>query len=133
MATSLRASSQNGSTTGTAMSIAAPTGTVAGDLVIIIVHGNGNTTIVDNNGATPFTEDLTDYSPLTSDTVSIFSRRIVGGDPTTYNFTLGASSRWSIIASTWQNPNATTMNFYTTGTTFSGAAQTCYFAFWYMV
>jgi hypothetical protein len=41
----------------------------------------------------------------------------------------------SILSSTGAqvNPSATTINFYTTGTTFSGTAQTCYFAFWYMV
>jgi hypothetical protein len=41
----------------------------------------------------------------------------------------------SILSSTGTqvNPNATTISFFTTGTTFSGAAQTCYFAFWYMV
>lgn len=108
MATTLRASSSNSSTTGTAITVTAPTGTTTGDLVIISVHGNNQTTIADNNGATPFTEDINDYKPNTSGghTVSIFHRVIVGGDPTTYAFTLGTSGRWSIVARTYQNPHA---------------------------
>lgn len=109
MATTLRASNSNSSTTGTAVSVTAPTGTTAGDVVIVSVHANNQTTIADNNGATSFTEDINDYKPNTSGghTLSIFSRRIQTGDPTTYAFTIGASGRWSIIADTWQNPNAT--------------------------
>jgi len=111
MATAIRASSSNSSSTGTAISVSAPAGTTAGDLVVISVQGNGQTTIVDNNGSTPFTADLSDYKPNTVDghTVSIFSRRIVGGDPSTYNFTLGASNRWSIVAIAFSDPDPTTI------------------------
>lgn len=49
MALSLRSSSKNDSTTGTAVSVSAPTGTAVGDLVKVVVQGNGQTTIVDNN------------------------------------------------------------------------------------
>lgn len=96
----IRASSKNDSTTGTAISVSAPTGTTTGDFVVVIVHGNGQTTIVDNNGGTPFTEDINDYqpNPTNGHTISIFSRTIQGGDPSTYNFTLGASGRWAVIA-----------------------------------
>lgn len=109
MATTIRSSSSNSSTTGTAVSVTAPTGTTTGDVVIISVHSNGQTTIVDNNGATPFTEDINDYQPNpgAGHTVSVFSRRIQGGDPGTYNFTIGSSGRWSIIAVTFQNPHGT--------------------------
>lgn len=111
MATTIRASSSNSATTGTAISVVAPTGTTTGDLVTISVHVNTDTTIVDNNGATPFTEDLTDYSPNPSSgmTVSLFSRRIQIGDPTTFNFTSGGTGRWSITAVTYQDPNLTTI------------------------
>lgn len=100
MAISFRTSTQNSSSTGTAVSVSAPTGTTAGDLVKVIVHANGQTTIVDNNGATPFTEQIDDYKPNTSNghTVSIFSRVIQSGDPSTYNFTIGASGRWGVVA-----------------------------------
>lgn len=96
----VRSSGNNGAASGTAMSISAPTGTQAGDVVIVVAHGNTDTTIVDNNGSTPFTEDLNDLHPNVSSghTVSIFSRRIQSGDPTTYNFTLGASGRWTLVA-----------------------------------
>jgi hypothetical protein len=109
MATTVRASSNNSASTGTAISVSAPTGTTAGDVVIISVHGNGQTTITDNNGGTPFTADISNYKPNTTNghTVSIFSRRIVGGDPSTYNFTLGATGRWSITAVTFQTPSTT--------------------------
>ena len=108
MATSVRASSQNSATTGTALSVSAPTGTTTGDLVIVAAHANTQTTIVDNNGGTAFTEDINDYKPniLSGHVVSLFSRVIQAGDPTTYNFTSGASGRWSLIAVTFQNPHA---------------------------
>jgi len=110
--TEIVASSQNSSTTGTAISVSAPSGTTVGDVVICHVHANTNTTIVDNNGGTPFTEDLTDYAPNTSSghVIAIFKRTIVSGDPTTYNFTSGASGRWSIIAFTVRKPH--TSSFY---------------------
>lgn len=113
---SVRASSSNGSTTGTAMSVAAPTGTTSGDLVVVWCHANGQTTIADNNGSTPFTKaSITgddgsgNYKPNTTggQTAAIFTRRIVGGDPSTYNFTSGASGRWSVVAVTIQSPHPT--------------------------
>lgn len=108
MAVSLRASSSNSNSTGTAISVSAPTGTTTDDLVVCLVHGNGQTTLVDNNGSTSFTEPVNDYKPNTSSghTVSVFYRRIVGGDPSTYNFTLGASGRWAIVALTFQGVHA---------------------------
>jgi len=111
MATTVRASNTNSATTGTAISVTAPAGTTTGDVVIVSVHANTQTTIADNNGATAFTEDINDYKPdpIDGHTVSVFSRRIQAGDPTTYNFTSGASGRWSIIAVTFQNPNASSI------------------------
>lgn len=66
---------------------------------------------IEIKGAPIFTEDLNDYQPNTTSgqTVSVFSRRLVSGDPSTYNFTLGASGRWSVIAVCIQNPDATTI------------------------
>lgn len=49
MALSVVASSKADSTTGTALSLAMPTGTTAGDFVVVIAHANGQTTIADNN------------------------------------------------------------------------------------
>lgn len=71
------------------------------------------------SAAATFTEDINDYKPNTASghTVSIFSRRIIEGDPLTYNFTGGASGRWSIIAVTFQNPHATDIYDVTPSTT----------------
>lgn len=124
MATTLRASSSNSATTGTAVSVTAPTGTAAGDVVVISLHGNNQTTFVDNNGATPFTASgVSDYKPNTigGHTVSIYTRVIQAGDPTTYNFTMGTSGRWSIIADAWQNPNA---SFFDVSPSTANAANT---------
>lgn len=110
MATTLRSSSSNSAATGTAVSVSAPTGTTTGDVVVISLHGNGQTTFVDNNGATPFTAtSVSDYkpNPTNGHTVSIYTRVIQGGDPSTYNFTMGATNRWSIVADCWQSPNGT--------------------------
>jgi hypothetical protein len=79
-------------------------------LGICIVCCNGNTTIVDNNGGTSFTEDLNDEQEVTAGiTLSVFTRRILGGDPSTYNFTIGASGRWTAVAIAVQNPDGTTI------------------------
>ena len=104
-------SSSNSSSTGTAITVPAPSGTAVGDVVIVVVHGNGQTTINDQNGNTPFTKDLNDYQPNPSSgmTVSIFSRRVQFGDPSTYNFTMGASARWSAVAIAFQNPDPNTV------------------------
>lgn len=111
MAFGVRATSSNSAGSGTAVSVSAPTGTTAGDLVVIFIHGNNQTTFVDNNGSTPFQKDLADYKPNPSygQTVSVFTRRIKAGDPTTFNFTMGTTGRWAIIAYTIQEPNNMTI------------------------
>jgi hypothetical protein len=87
----------NSSGSGTAISVAT-SGIAVGDLVICVVHVNNDTTIVDNNGATPFTENVNDYhpNPAGAHTVSIFSRVFQTGDPTTFSFTSGVDGRWNI-------------------------------------
>lgn len=100
--------SSNSATTGSAVSVAAPTGAVAGDLVLVFIHANAQNTITDNNGATPFlTSDANNYkpNPTHGHTFSMLARIIQPGDPTTYNFTLGSSDRWGIIALCIQTPN----------------------------
>jgi hypothetical protein len=118
MATTVRAASTNSNTTGTAVSVTAPAGTATGDLVVCVVHGNGQITIADNNGSTAFTKAAIsgddgsgNYKPNTTggQTLAVFTRRILGGDPSTYNFTLSATGRWGVVAITWQNPHASTI------------------------
>jgi hypothetical protein len=74
--TTFRSASTNSGSTGTAVSVTEPAGVAAGDLVIVVIHCNGVTTIVDNNGGA-FTEDVNDYQETTAGlTASLFSRRI---------------------------------------------------------
>lgn len=110
MTTTIRSSAKNNSTTGTAISVSAPAGTTAGDLSIVVIHSNQILSVTDNNGATPWTGDL-EFKPntISGHTISVFSRRIVSGDPTTYNFTQTLTGRWSVIAVTFQNPNPITV------------------------
>ena len=106
--TTIRDSTTNAAASGTALSVAAPTGTTTGDVVIVVVSvNNTGLSIADNNGSTPFTEDMNDYFPSAGiGYLSIFSRRIQAGDPSTYNFTAGGSARWTVHAITFQNPHA---------------------------
>lgn len=70
-----------------------------GDIMVCAVHANTDTQINDNNGGTGFTEDIDDFHPLTGSgqTLSLFTRRRVTGDPTNLAFTLNASVRWTIV------------------------------------
>lgn len=96
-----------GNGSGTAITVSAPAGTAVGDIVLVHVHVNNPNTIVDNNGSTPFTEDVNDIrSGGGSHTISLFSRRIQSGDPATYAFTQGASSSWKAYAMAISDPHA---------------------------
>lgn len=105
--TSIFASASNSATTGTAVSVSTPAGVAPGDLAIIAVHVNTQTTIADNNGATPFNADISNYkpNPTGGHTTAIYSRRIVSGDPSSYAFTSGASGRWAIAVIILRLPN----------------------------
>lgn len=105
-ATTVRSSSQGSAASGTAASVGRPTGTTTGDLTICVLSTNGLVTHVDNNGSTPFTKNLTEYMASDSGTISIWTRRILGGDPATYAWTIGSSQRWTISCITLQTPHA---------------------------
>ena len=102
MALAFRSASQNSSSSGSAVSVSKPSGAVTGDTVFVIVQGNGQITIADNNGSTPFTPapNFTDYKPNTTNghTITVFKRKLVDGDPATYNFTLSVAGRWGVDA-----------------------------------
>ena len=107
MATTVRASSIATDAASSAVSVAAPTGTAAGDLVTVIVHVNvDTTTIADNNGSTPFDDDGSFTQTSGGARITVFSRRIQTGDPSTYAFTLSGAVRWTAVAVTWQSPHA---------------------------
>lgn len=102
MALAFRSASQNSSSSGSAVSVSSPAGAAAGDTVFVIVQGNGQITISDNNGSTPFTPapNFTDYKPNTTSghTITVFKRKLLAGDPSTFNFTLSSAGRWAVDA-----------------------------------
>ena len=102
MALAFRSASQNSSSSGSAVSVDKPSGAVTGDTVFVVVQGNGQITISDNNGSTPFTPapNFTDYKPNTTNghTITVFKRKLVDGDPATFYFTLSVAGRWGVVA-----------------------------------
>jgi hypothetical protein len=105
-ATTVRSSSSGTAASGTAASVARPVGTTTGDLTVCLLSTNGLVTHVDNNGGTPFTKNLNEYMGSDSGTISVWTRRILGGDPATYNWTIGSSQRWTVSCITLQTPHA---------------------------
>jgi len=109
----LRAANTATANTVTVLSVTAPTGTVAGDLVVILGTRNAPNAIsdlVDDNGATPFTKDRSDLEVSNGLTLTIFSRRIRAGDPSSYSFKFNpagdlGNTRLSLIALTFSNPD----------------------------
>lgn len=105
----IRGSTLATSAGSTAVAISPVAGTTTGDVVIVIVNWNDTNTetIADNNGSTPFTKDLAEFrnNGTVGHDAAVFSRRIQAGDPSTYNFTLSASQRWTAVAVTIQNPH----------------------------
>lgn len=99
MAATVRASAINAAGTGNTISVSAPAGTIAGDFAIVAIALNVLPTIVDDNGATPFAEDL-DFRPNGDGEMvtALWSRRIQPGDPATYNFTKSGGNRWTAIS-----------------------------------
>jgi len=86
----------NDAGSGTAISITKPTGVVSGDLLIVwIAVNNTATSIVDNNGSTPFTTiDMTNVSTVF---VTYAGYRVAGSsEPASYAFTSNASAAWGI-------------------------------------
>ena len=120
--------SLQGSSTSTGLSttpsLIAPSGGVSGDLMIVMVtHNNGTSTVVDNNGATPCSEDIDTGNDAGGQGQAIYSRVLGASEPGTYNFTLSSSERWVTIGFTvtgWDGSTkydlapATPANFETT-------------------
>jgi hypothetical protein len=99
-----RASSTNNGT-GTAITATVPTGTSAGDIVLVFIQLNNSTgTCADNNGGTAFAEDLEVGG--TSMAICLYSRRITGSEPSPYAFTANASTDWRASAVAISSPHA---------------------------
>jgi hypothetical protein len=106
----VRSSAKASNPSTASITVTAPAGTTTGDLVIVAVASNNNVTLSDGNGATPFTKDYTGSIVAEGMTFAIFSRRIVGDDPSVYTFTHGASAtRMSAVAVTFSNPHSSTI------------------------
>src|SRR6185369_12621820 len=86
------------------LSVTAPSGTTIGDLVIVFATRNAaniGDTVVDNNPGHAFTKDRSDREPDHGLDLSIFSKRIVSGDPGSYSFTFSGdlgTTRFSLAA-----------------------------------
>lgn len=107
MPTIFRSSTLAGGTSGIA-SGSAPNGTSAGDLVIAVLHVNGLSGTADDNGATPFVKDLSDFQENNAGMeLAVYGRRILDGDPTTFNFTVTAGDRWTLILLRFSDPHPT--------------------------
>jgi hypothetical protein len=126
MPTLVRASSANSAASGTAISVAAPAGTTVGDLVLVFITDNADSSVLsDNNGTTPFTEHLDGTHGTPGVTrYGCYSRRIQAGDPTTYNFTSAATGRWGIIAVAIMDPDPNVIFDVSPVAADSGAAST---------
>jgi hypothetical protein len=78
--------------------------------VLVFISMNGNsTTVVDNNGATPFTE--IGYIANTGGgghNGSVWYRWWQSGDPATYTFTESDNQRWGMVAMAIENAHSTT-------------------------
>ncbi len=94
--------------TATSITLAQPTGTVDGDYIVCFLNVNGTETIADNNGSTAFTDDYQNSDLTPTETVAIFSRIQVSGDPTSYNFDWdGTSARIAGICISFSDPHTT--------------------------
>lgn len=115
MAVSFRTATQNSSSTGSDLSVAAPTGTTIGDLVKVIAHANGQTTIADNNYktivaanlaassvTTPGTSFVTPSVSVTSGKTYLFGFSIRNGASTNPSLptVTGAGITWTSVGST---------------------------------
>lgn len=112
MAIGLRSTSTNTSNSADTLSVSAPSGTTTGDVVLVIATRNSAASddlVVDNNGSTPFTRDATYFAADNGFSMNLFTRRIVGGDPSSYsfNFTNPGATRFTLIAIAWSGPHAT--------------------------
>lgn len=114
-ATSYVDSTTNEAASGTALTVTKPTGTTAGDIVIVFISinggaGDGMTSLTDNNGSTPFTDAGAGLRHYNSDsgTYQIFYRVAGASEPASYAFTSNLNTRWSIYASTYRGGDTST-------------------------
>lgn len=128
MAVAVRSSSKADSTTGTALAVSAPAGATTGDLVVVIAHANGQTTIADNNKTVSGTclssagsaTDATSYatasvSPASNALIlaSFATRTGITADPNTPTLT-GCGLTWEVVQSVVYDNTSTSRRRLTT-------------------
>lgn len=74
-----------------------------GDLLVAIIHVNGNGTVTDNNGSTPFTQKATNSYNTNSAKAEIWTRRATASEPASFSFNYSLTDRISIILLSFSN------------------------------
>lgn len=117
------AKANNTSSSANTLTIASPTGTTTGDLMIVVGTRNAASSgdsIVDDNGATPFTKVREDHEGSNGSQLVIFRRVIQGGDPTTWTFDFSGdtgATRFSLMSATFRDQHADLFDVLPDGTT----------------
>lgn len=129
MALSFRTSTQNSSSTGTAISVSAPTGTTTGDLVKVVVHGNGQTTIADNN--TSMALDATSSKEQDASNTATWSHTCTGSNlvlgVVTANYDSGGDTDGVVTGVTYNGVALTKAS----DAVYAGLGMTC--SAWYLI
>jgi hypothetical protein len=89
----------NSASTGTAISITHGLSISSGDIVLAFITQNGaGRTFTDNNGATPFTDVLTESTPASTSSATYAIRVRVAGasEPASYAWTSSGSDYWGV-------------------------------------
>lgn len=129
MALALVATTTNSSVATTAVTVALPSG-ATGDLCVVIINRNSETvTTVDNNGATPFTEqiDSVQYGGVGGGSFSVYSRVLTGTEAGPLKFTISSANRYAVIAFVVSGEDTTTPfdTAFADGADESSTAPTC--------
>lgn len=84
-----------------------------GDLLLVYIsfnYASGDPAINDNNGGTPLTKDKVVHTMGGGNSVTCFSRKITGSEPSTLNFvTASAAQRWDVLAAVISGWDGTTV------------------------
>jgi hypothetical protein len=113
----------NSSTSANTLTVNQHASTTTGDLVVIIGTRNGaasGDSIVDDNGATPFTKVREDFESANGSQLVIFRRVIQGGDPTSWTFDFSGDTgvtRFTLCAITFRNQHADLFDVLPSGST----------------
>jgi hypothetical protein len=109
MATTVRSVTQASAPTPTTLPLVTPASQATGDVLVVVLHVNSNPITITQTSAQAATHPLTVDSASAgqvSHSAAVFSRRIQSGDPTQWEFIIGSSNRWTLLAWLFQSPHA---------------------------